>query len=110
MSSAQLAAETKMDERYLSEWLASQAAGGYITYDEQNDKFSLSEEQAFTLAIEDSPAYLPEHLNWLWARSRRSHGSRNPFALAPAWAGMSMWTASFMDVKSSSVPPMPLIL
>ena len=59
MSSAQLAAKTKTDERYLREWLASQAAGGYITYDEKTGKFSLSEEQAFTLATEDSPAYLP---------------------------------------------------
>ena len=59
MSSAQLAARTQTDERYLREWLASQAAGGYITYDKSANKFSLSEEQAFTLAIEDSPAYLP---------------------------------------------------
>ena len=59
MSSAQLAAKTKTDERYVREWLASQAAGGYVTYDQSNDKFSLSEEQAFTLANEDSPAYLP---------------------------------------------------
>src|ERR1700709_2582637 len=50
MGSAQLAAKTQTDERYLREWLASQAAGGYITYDEKNDKFSLSEEQAFTMA------------------------------------------------------------
>ena len=59
VSSAQLAAKTKTDERYLREWLASQAAGGYVTYDAKTDKFSLSEEQAFTLAMEDSPAYLP---------------------------------------------------
>jgi len=59
MSSAQLAAKTNTDERYLREWLASQAAGGYVTYDETNDNFSLSAEQAFTLAAEDSPAYLP---------------------------------------------------
>jgi ubiquinone/menaquinone biosynthesis C-methylase UbiE len=59
MSSAQLAARTKTDERYLREWLASQAAGGYVTYDAKTNKFSLSEEQAFTLANEDSPAYLP---------------------------------------------------
>jgi SAM-dependent methyltransferase len=59
MSSAELAAKTKTDERYLREWLASQAAGGYITYDERAHKFSLSPEQAFTLAKEDSPAYLP---------------------------------------------------
>jgi ubiquinone/menaquinone biosynthesis C-methylase UbiE len=59
MGSAELAAKTQTDERYLREWLASQAAGGYITYDEKTGKFSLSEEQAFTLASEDSPAYLP---------------------------------------------------
>jgi SAM-dependent methyltransferase len=59
MSSAELAASTGTDERYLREWLSSQAAGGYITYDEATDKFCLSVEQAFTLANEDSPAYLP---------------------------------------------------
>src|SRR5436305_8058967 len=53
ITAAQLAAKTKTDERYVREWLASQAAGGYITYDEKNEKFSLSEEQAFTLAAED---------------------------------------------------------
>src|SRR5690242_12347235 len=53
LSTAQLAAKTKTDERYLREWLSSQAAGGYITYDARNDKFSLSDEQAFALAMED---------------------------------------------------------
>lgn len=59
MSSAELAAKTQTDERYVREWLASQAAGGYVTYNETTHKFSLSEEQAFALANEDSPAYLP---------------------------------------------------
>jgi SAM-dependent methyltransferase len=59
VTSAELAAKTSTDERYLREWLSSQAAGGYVTYDENSGKFSLSEEQAFTLAKEDSPAYLP---------------------------------------------------
>src|SRR5271165_7625897 len=35
------------------------AAGGYITYDAMTNQFSLSQEQAFALAKEDSPAYLP---------------------------------------------------
>jgi len=35
------AAQEKTDERYLREWLAPQAAGGYVTSDEKNDKFSL---------------------------------------------------------------------
>jgi SAM-dependent methyltransferase len=59
MTPAELAANTQTDERYLREWLASQAAGGYITYDDKTGRFSLSQEQAFTLANEDSPAYLP---------------------------------------------------
>jgi SAM-dependent methyltransferase len=59
LTAAQLAAKTKTDERYVREWLASQAAGGYVTYNEKTNKFSLNEEQAFTLANEDSPAYLP---------------------------------------------------
>jgi SAM-dependent methyltransferase len=59
VTSEQLAAKTRTDERYLREWLSSQAAGGYITYDEKTDRSSLSQEQVFTLATEDSPAYLP---------------------------------------------------
>ena len=59
MSSAELAKATGTDERYVREWLSSQAAGGYISYDEKKEKFYLTDEQAFTLANEDSPAYLP---------------------------------------------------
>jgi SAM-dependent methyltransferase len=59
MTSTELAAKTHTDERYVREWLASQAAGGYVTYDDKTKRFSLTAEQAFTLANEDSPAYLP---------------------------------------------------
>jgi SAM-dependent methyltransferase len=59
MTPSELAAKTQTDERYICEWLASQAAGGYITYNDKSRKFSLDAEQAFTLANEDSPAYLP---------------------------------------------------
>jgi SAM-dependent methyltransferase len=56
---AELAKRTGTDERYVGEWLASQAAGGYVDYDRTTEKYSLSPEQAFTLANEQSPAYLP---------------------------------------------------
>jgi SAM-dependent methyltransferase len=59
LTPAELASKTKTDERYVREWLASQAAGGYVTYDQKTGRFSLTPEQAFTLANEDSPAYLP---------------------------------------------------
>src|SRR5258708_31498189 len=53
MSSAELARKTRTDERYVREWLSSQAAGGYVTYHEKTNTFSLREDQAFALAKED---------------------------------------------------------
>jgi SAM-dependent methyltransferase len=59
MSAAQLAAKTGTDERYVREWLASQAAGGYVTYNPETQEFGLTEEQKLTLATENGPAYIP---------------------------------------------------
>jgi SAM-dependent methyltransferase len=55
----ELAERTKTNERYVREWLNAQAAGGYVSYDAENQTYFLSEEQAFALADETSPAYLP---------------------------------------------------
>jgi 2-polyprenyl-3-methyl-5-hydroxy-6-metoxy-1,4-benzoquinol methylase len=59
VTSKELAERTGTAERYVREWLASQVAGGYVTYDSATGRYSLSEEQAFTLADENSPAYMP---------------------------------------------------
>jgi SAM-dependent methyltransferase len=59
MTPGQLAAKTGTDERYVREWLSAQAAGGFVTYDAGAQAFTLPNEQAFALAVEDSPAYLP---------------------------------------------------
>ena len=56
---AELAAKTKTNERYVREWLNANAAGGYLTYDPGSQTYTLPPEQAFALAIEDSPAFLP---------------------------------------------------
>jgi 2-polyprenyl-3-methyl-5-hydroxy-6-metoxy-1,4-benzoquinol methylase len=55
----ELAKRTGTTERYVREWLSAQAAGGYVTYDPGAGKFHLSEEQAFAMADENSPAFLP---------------------------------------------------
>jgi len=55
-TSADLAKKTSTDERYVREWLASQAAAGYITYDANSNKFSLNDEQAFALTSDACPA------------------------------------------------------
>src|SRR5271163_2977838 len=56
---AELAKRTGTAERYVREWLCNQAAGGYVSYDSVAGKFFLNDEQAFTLADESSPAFLP---------------------------------------------------
>jgi SAM-dependent methyltransferase len=59
LTAAELAAKTATNERYVREWLANQAAGGYVEYDPTTQKFSLSPEQAMCLADPDGPADLP---------------------------------------------------
>ncbi|MDA4121814.1 MAG: class I SAM-dependent methyltransferase [Thaumarchaeota archaeon] len=59
LTSQELASKTGTSERYVREWLSAQAASGYVMYNHLSGKFWLSPEQAFTLADESSPAYLP---------------------------------------------------
>lgn len=58
-TSQELASKTGTSERYVREWLAAQAASGYVMYNHLSRKYWLSPEQAFALADEGSPAYLP---------------------------------------------------
>jgi SAM-dependent methyltransferase len=55
---AELAERTNTNERYVREWLINQAAGGYVEYDAQTGRFSLSPEQAVALTDELSPFYV----------------------------------------------------
>jgi SAM-dependent methyltransferase len=57
-TSAELAARTGTQERYVREWLVNQATGGYVEYDPAGGKFSLSPEQTAALADEESPAFV----------------------------------------------------
>ena len=59
MTSTKLASLTHTTERYVREWLNANAASGYVTYDPATQTFELPPEQAFALANEDSPAFLP---------------------------------------------------
>ena len=56
---AELARETRTSERYVTEWLAANAASGYVDYDAAAKKYRMNAEQAFTLADPESPAYIP---------------------------------------------------
>ncbi|QBR91151.1 class I SAM-dependent methyltransferase [Nocardioides euryhalodurans] len=54
-TSEELAERSGLAERYVREWLATQAAAGYVTYDGPTCRFSLPAEHALVLADEDSP-------------------------------------------------------
>ena len=59
LTSQELATETGTSERYVREWLSAQAAGGYVSFDAAADKFTLPDEQAMALALDNSPAFIP---------------------------------------------------
>ena len=59
LTAAELAARTGTNERYIREWLANQAAGGYVEYEAATQTFSLSPEQALCLADPNGPVDLP---------------------------------------------------
>ena len=55
LTSAALAAKTGTHERYVREWLASQAASGFVDHDAEAGTFTLSPEQAAVFADQESP-------------------------------------------------------
>ena len=58
MTSLQLATKTNTAERYVREWLAAQAASGYIQYDVQNENFYMSPEQIAVFGNRKSPVFM----------------------------------------------------
>jgi SAM-dependent methyltransferase len=55
LSAAELARNTGTHERQVREWLAAQAASGFLNYDTATRQFSISPEQAAVLADDESP-------------------------------------------------------
>jgi SAM-dependent methyltransferase len=53
-----LADQTGTTERYVREWLAAQAAAGYVMYHAENGTYSMTPEQTIALADESSPAFV----------------------------------------------------
>jgi 2-polyprenyl-3-methyl-5-hydroxy-6-metoxy-1,4-benzoquinol methylase len=58
VTSSELAARTGCSERYVREWLANQAAGGWVAFDEDRERFSLPVAHRAVIADEASPAFL----------------------------------------------------
>ena len=58
ITSSELAEKTGTAERYVREWLNAQAAGGFVEYNPETQRYLLPPEQAMALANEDSPAFV----------------------------------------------------
>jgi SAM-dependent methyltransferase len=54
----ELARKTGTHPRIIKEWLAAQAAGGFVTYNPASGTYRLQEEQALALTDENNPAYI----------------------------------------------------
>jgi len=57
-TSAELASRTRLNERYLREWLGGMATAGYLNYDGPTKRFSLPAEHASVLAQENGPVFV----------------------------------------------------
>jgi SAM-dependent methyltransferase len=57
-TSTTLAEATGIRERYVREWLANQAAGGYVAYDAEKQTYALPPAQAMVLALDQSPVFM----------------------------------------------------
>mgnify|MGYP001005034864 CR=1 FL=1 len=53
----ELAEKTKLNARYLREWLSAQAAAGYVDYNSKSKKFKLNPEQCAAFADEGGPGF-----------------------------------------------------
>ena len=58
MTSAEFAKKANISERCAREWLAQNAASGYLTYDPANRRFELPPEQAMVFANEESRCFM----------------------------------------------------
>jgi 2-polyprenyl-3-methyl-5-hydroxy-6-metoxy-1,4-benzoquinol methylase len=63
LTSMELAERTGTTERYIREWLANQAASGYVEYDAAEGKYFLNDEQRLCLADPHGPVDLPGAYN-----------------------------------------------
>jgi SAM-dependent methyltransferase len=74
-TAGELAARAACAERYVREWLNAQVAGGYLAYHAVSDTYELTPEQAYVLADEDSPVFIPNAWNTpasMWADERKA--------------------------------------
>jgi hypothetical protein len=98
MTSAELAQEARVSERYVREWLSHQAASDYLAYDPASGRFELPPEQAMVFADEDSPVYMMGAFDLMVALQQNQPKVQDAFKTGEgvAWGGLSgcLWCAT----------------
>ena len=103
MRPEELAAKTKVAERYAREWLSHQASSGYLEYDSATGKFAFPPEQAMVFADVDSPVYLQGGFRSRGGDGRKPAESRGRVSLRRrASAGASRRSACSAPWDASS--------
>ncbi len=74
-----LAQRTGTTERSVREWLAAQAAAGYVEYDATSGRYTLPVEHAIALVQEDSPAFVAGAFQAMTAAMRAEPKVREAF-------------------------------
>ena len=75
LNSREVAKRAGCAERYVREWLNSQAAGGYVLYHPKSSTYELTSEQAMVLANDTSPVFIPSALHIvaaLWGEEEKA--------------------------------------
>ncbi len=88
LTTADIAAQTGLNERYVREWAATMAAAGYIDYSPSEAMFRMTPEQAAVLANEDTTFFTAGAFQYAVAcyrqleklRSAFQHGGGVPFS------------------------------
>ena len=107
-SSDELAERTGVAERYVREWLAAQAASGYVEYDAATRRFSMTPEQAMALANETSPVYVAGAFELIarpTSTSQRSRQRSGPATASPGTSTTNACSAASSASSAAAIPP-----
>lgn len=107
LNSQELAAALDLDQRYVSEWLAAMACGGYLEYDPETGRFAVPPEHATVLADTGSPVFfggMYQQMQGLWdvmpalKEGFRNGGGVDLDRYGPDWwDGMERVTAAWSE-------------
>ena len=118
-TSTEFASRTKLNERYLREWLGGMATAGYLNYDGSTKRFNLPAEHASVLAQENGPFFVGGMYQMLPALTgifeqvltafRKGGGVSQSQYNEMMWEGLERFTSTWFEnlLLQEWIPAMP---